>query len=524
MNSDRCDTRVELELICADFECAWRSGWRPRIEDFLIGLAEPRRSALLAELMRVELRNREALGETPTPQEYEARFPYALSVVDGVFNGTRHSFKATTAGNSDGISSPRALDRDRFATNDPLPRRNFDETPTAASISWADNEPQAGVLFYLGSRKNAEAPSTTISLSHGGSPLPSNEEWGIERYTRLRKLGEGTFGEVYLATDRELNRKVAVKLPTRSRPTTEQDATNFLVEARTLATLDHSGIVPVYDVGRAPDGRCYVVSKYIRGEDLKQRLSRRNRLTQKEAAELVRQVASALHHAHGSGLVHRDIKPANILLSEQDVAYVADFGLALKTEDVQLAGGSGTPAYMSPEQITSDVAHLDGRSDIFSLGVVLYELLTGERPFRGKSLVDLLTAICSYDPSTQHLYRFGVSRTLVTICLKCLAKRPADRFQTGQQLADELQRWLTTGETAPAPAPAPSSRPMAFASTLVLGAVVGLIALVAAIVIGFLIDSRMTSSPSNLNAPPARRLPGSIGYANEVRFGRPGFR
>src|SRR6516165_3952633 len=104
MTSGRIDTRDALELLCADFECAWRSGWRPRIEDFLIGLAEERRAALLAELMRVELRNREALGDAPTPQEYEVRFPDALNVVDGVFNRTRQSFRATTADSSEGIA------------------------------------------------------------------------------------------------------------------------------------------------------------------------------------------------------------------------------------------------------------------------------------------------------------------------------------------------------------------------------------------------------------------------------------
>jgi serine/threonine protein kinase len=341
--------------------------------------------------------------------------------------------------------------------------------------------PDAGVSFFLGSRTPAAAALSTTSPPQSGSLLFLNHEWGVERYVPIRKLGEGAFGVVYLAEDRELNRGVALKLPKRPRLTSEQDAIDFLFEARNLARLDHPGIVPVYDLGRAQDGRCYVVSKYIRGEDLGQRLKGRGRLGPKEAAELVRQVASALHHAHEEGLVHRDIKPANILLSELDQPYVADFGLALKTEDVQLASQvAGTRAYMSPEQVTGDVSHLDGRSDIFSLGVVFYELLVGARPFRGKSLAGLLKEICSVTPKLPHRWHRGVPRTLGAICMKCLAKRPADRFQTGKQLADELHRWLTLQESArdkpEAPFGPPPPKRFGIVSAIALGVLVGALA------------------------------------------------
>jgi serine/threonine protein kinase len=345
-----------------------------------------------------------------------------------------------------------------------------------------------------------------------------DHEWGVDRYAPIRTLGEGTFGVVYLAEDRQLDRKIALKLPKRPRPTSEQDATDFLFEARHLARLDHPGIVPVYDAGRAQDGRCYVVSKYIEGEDLGRRLKRRGRLKPREAAELVRQVALALYHAHAHGLVHRDIKPANILLGREDPgfdpkldasraghailaaaarsdepgvrgleleqAYIADFGLALKTEDVQLASQvAGTPAYMSPEQITGDVSQLDGRSDIFSLGVVFYELLVGERPFRGKSLAALLGEICSGTPLSPDRWDRGVPEMLSAICMKCLVKRPADRFQTGKQLADALHRWLTLGERAqdkleaPVRPPPPKRKRFGVLSAIALGVVVGALAI-----------------------------------------------
>ena len=161
-------------------------------------------------------------------------------------------------------------------------------TSRDSGISTTADPPAAGVSFFLGSRTPVAAASSTASPPQSAS-LPSlNHDWGIERYAPTRKLGEGAFGVVYLAEDRELKRKVAVKLPKSPRLTTEQDAIDFLFEARNLARLDHRGIVPVYDVGRAQDGRCYVVSKYVEGEDLRQRLQRKGRFGPKEAAELVR--------------------------------------------------------------------------------------------------------------------------------------------------------------------------------------------------------------------------------------------
>jgi serine/threonine protein kinase len=322
--------------------------------------------------------------------------------------------------------------------------------PRDPAIPATAGPPEAAVCFFLGSRTPAAASPAIAAPPPSGSPPLADHEWGVERYHLRRRLGGGTFGDVYLAEDRDLGREVAIKLPKRPRLASEQDAVDFLSEARNLARLDHPGIVPVYDVGRARDGRCYVVSKHIDGEDLGGRLEREGRLEPNEAAELVRQVAWALHHAHNQGLVHRDIKPENILLGKRDRAYVADFGLALKIEDVQLASRfAGSPAYMSPEQITGDVARLDGRSDIFSLGVVLYELLVGGRPFRGASLADLFRDIRSGSPMSPDRRQGGVPEALGAICMRCLAKRPADRFQTGKQLADALHRWLTPEEPVP---------------------------------------------------------------------------
>ncbi len=384
------------------FRKAWADGERPSLDEHLTRCSRPdARNDLFRDLLEVELGHRAGRSESPCPEEYRRFVPEFSDVLRRLFDPTRG-----------GTTGPPASD------------------PVAAGRSVRPAQSEGETVAQLTPSPSALNPITCPVRVPG--------------YEILDELGRGGMGVVYKALQTGLNRVVALKMVLSGDYASAAQLARFRLEAEAVAQLQHPHIVQVYGSGEV-DGKPYLCLEFVDGGPLDKKLSGAPRPF-REAAELVRLLAEAMHYAHERHILHRDIKPANILLTSKGDPKIADFGLAKKLDDQggQTQSGSvmGTPNYMAPEQALGRTRELGPAADVYSLGAVLYEMLVGRPPFKGETVLDTLEQVRSREPVRPRRLEPKTPRDLETICLRCLRKDPKERYHNAQGLADDLKDFL----------------------------------------------------------------------------------
>jgi tetratricopeptide (TPR) repeat protein len=423
------------------FEEAWRRGERPDFGDYLPRGVEPPR-ALLMELAHLDLELRLKAGEAARVDAYLGRHPQLAEDRRVVVELIAAEFEFRRRRESD-------LTPESYLTRFPAYRAELSQRfglgagPTRTLQSGGALEP--GKQPTRG-EMNPAVPWSPRAWSGSGPPLPAAgaEMPAVPGYEILEKLGEGGMGVVYKARQLGLKRLVALKMM-RGAHASAAELTRFRAEAEAVARLQHPNIVQIYEVGER-GGQPFLSLEFVEGTSLDKKL-RGTPLAVEEAARDIETLARTMHTAHQRGIIHRDLKPANILLTGDGSPKITDFGLAkqLDQDKAQTQSGAimGTPSYMAPEQAFARTEAIGPATDVYALGAILYEMLSGRPPFQAALWWDTLEQVCSQEPVPPSRLQPKVPRDLETICLKCLQKEPVKRYASAEALADDLRRFLT---------------------------------------------------------------------------------
>jgi serine/threonine-protein kinase len=407
------------------FERAWANGERPEIDAYLLSCAAGRGAALI-EFVHTDLEYRIKAGEAARVGEYLGRYPELLQDLPAVLELITTEYKLRRR-------REPGLTPDEYFERFPAYR---EELSAQLSPSGAEGQGQTS--------EQVKQPSTVRRVPPDANGGPTGASPCIAGYEVLGQLGRGAMGVVYQARQVKLNRLVALKMILTGAQATPEELRRFQVEAEAVARLQHPHIVQIHEIGEQA-GLPYFSLEYVAGGSLARQLASTPQPAV-QAARLVQTLAGAVHYAHQKGIVHRDLKPANILLTAELSPKITDFGLAklLDSGRDQTWSGAflGTPCYAAPEQADGRTRNIGPATDVYALGAILYELLTGRPPFLGESKVDTLLQVKTQEPVPPRRLQPKVPPDLETICLECLHKEPARRYATAAALADDLHRFL----------------------------------------------------------------------------------